>query len=178
MNGECGSAKVRECERTKGTGTVWRSPSHFRAGVVVRQGWVRTFALGWGMVVVGFAGAGGADAQVAARGIARGAVLTEADICDEGGGGAGRVGPGWVARRVIAAGEPLREPAVGRPQLVRAGEAVDVVWSGGGVTLRVRGTAMGGAVEGERVLVRLDAHRRIEGTAAGAGVVRINGDTR
>jgi len=136
-----------------------------------------------GTALVGLICAGDGHAQVAARQIARGAAITAADIRHEAGRPTGvaddaAVAPGWVARRVIAEGEPLREPAVGRPPLIRAGEEVDAVWSEGGITLLVRGTAIGAAGAGERVLVRIDGRRRLQGTAIAPGRVRINNDNR
>ncbi len=62
---------------------------------------------------------------------------------------------------------------MGPPLLVRSGEAAEVVWSGGGVELKVRGTALGSASRGARVSVRIDTRRRLEGVAEGPGRVRI-----
>jgi len=81
---------------------------------------------------------------------------------------------GWITRRPIAAGEPLREPGVAPPPLIAAGQAVDAVWRRGGIALTVRGTALGDAALGERVIVRLDARRRVEGVAAAPALVRID----
>jgi flagella basal body P-ring formation protein FlgA len=115
----------------------------------------------------------------AARTIARGAVLTRADIALDAAMGAdssdteATVAPGWIARRVISAGEPLRPPAVMPPPVVRAGDTVRVVRSDGAVTLSARGRATNAAAPGERVSVRLDDGRRIEGQAAPSGQVII-----
>ena len=124
-----------------------------------------------------------AQAPLAARDIARGETLAAADIvradsapadgrqptADSSGG----VAEGWVTRRAIRAGEPLRPPAVAPPPLVRAGQAVQALWRFGAVELRIRGTALSTAAEGERVAVRLETRRRVEGVAVGAGVVRV-----
>lgn len=122
-----------------------------------------------------------ARAPVAAREIPRGAVLAEEDVALapllEWGAPRARgeaPGAGWVARRRIAAGEPLRDPAVGPPLLVRSGEEVRVVWRRGEVTVTARGSALGSASRGERVSVRVDGRRRLEGVAEGPGIVRIN----
>lgn len=148
---------------------------------------------GWWTVSLGARGAGKpparlriragteARAAVAAREIVRGASLEEADVRVEPAttwgppqpAGGEAPGPGWTARRGIAAGEVLREPAVGPPLLVRAGDETEVVWSGGGVELKVRGTALGSASRGERVSVRIDNRRRLEGVAEGPARVRI-----
>jgi flagella basal body P-ring formation protein FlgA len=80
---------------------------------------------------------------------------------------------GWVTRRVHLAGETLREPAVGPPQLIRAGEPVTIVWRDGALELRLVGTAANTAALGERVAVRIDGRRRLEGTATGPGTARL-----
>jgi flagella basal body P-ring formation protein FlgA len=108
----------------------------------------------------------------AARDLGRGVVLTPADISGpltEAG-----VAPGWVTRRVMRAGEVLREPAVRPPMAVAAGDAVDLVWRGQGVEVRRSGVATGPAGIGERVTVRLDGRRRLDGTVEAPGLVRLN----
>ncbi|HEX7243920.1 MAG TPA: flagellar basal body P-ring formation chaperone FlgA [Longimicrobiaceae bacterium] len=117
---------------------------------------------------------------VAARAVARGATLAAEDVAvapvvEHGPPRAEGPAPGagWTARRGIAAGEPLREPAVGPPLLVRAGQPAEVVWSGSGVQVRLRGVALGSASEGGRVAVRIDTARRLEGVAVAPGTVRV-----
>jgi flagella basal body P-ring formation protein FlgA len=120
-------------------------------------------------------------AAIAARALPRGVVLTDADVTvapmpwwgppvDVG----ELPGAGWVTRRSVAAGEQLSEPTVGRPTVVRAGEPVHVLWRQGGIELKLRGTAAGSASLGERVAVRIDSRRRMEGIASGPALVRIN----
>lgn len=127
----------------------------------------------------------------AARTLPRGVVLTAEDIA------AGESAPsalsaqrsslvGWTTRRVIAAGEPLRAPAVAPPadaavpntaagaSAVRAGQPVVVVYRDAGVELRLGGVAAQDGAVGARVAVRLDARRRLEGTVVASGVVRLN----
>jgi flagella basal body P-ring formation protein FlgA len=126
---------------------------------------------------------------VAARPLARGAVLAESDIAwmdtilprrprssvglglalvhDAG------VAPGWVTRRVVAAGEPLRRPAVEPPPAVRAGQEVEVALEQDGLRLVMYGRALAEASLGERVAVRIDAARRLTGTAVAPGVVQL-----
>lgn len=120
---------------------------------------------------------GGASAMagvpVAARDLPRGATLTAEDVVG-GAVGGGEKGPaGWVTRRVIAAGEALREPAIMRPNLVAAGEVVQLVWRHGSIELRLVGRAMGSAAQGERVQVRVDSRRRFAGVVIDRGLVRI-----
>lgn len=123
-----------------------------------------------------------ADAYpVAARELARGEVLTAADIryetTEDGTDVAGEVTGslvGWTTRRIIGEGERLRPPAVSPPNLVRAGETVQAVYRGRSVVLRVTGTAAGSAAMGERVLVRVDARRRLEGVVIGPALVQLD----
>lgn len=137
-------------------------------------------------LLVLLAGAARAEAQsapresgapVAARDLERGIVLTAADIAyapaDGGAGGAAAAPIGWVTRRVVSQGEALREPTISRPDVVRSGESVQLVWSDGAVELRVRGTALGAAAQGERISVRVDGRRRFEGIVVGPGLVRM-----
>ena len=122
-----------------------------------------------------------ATEAVAARRLERGVTLTEADIAravavqwGEPQRDAADVGAGWVTRRVIAAGEPLRPPAVAPPLLVNAGELVQVVVRRGSVELTLRAQAVSSAAAGEQVTVRTEAGRRLRGSAVARGVVRID----
>lgn len=124
-----------------------------------------------------------ATRPVAARDLERGELLTAADIRyepapDGGDPEAPATLVGWRTRRVISAGEMLRAPAVSPPELVRAGETVEAVYSGRSVVLRVTGTAMGSGAMGERVLVRVDARRRLEGVVIGPALVQLDSNVR
>jgi len=121
------------------------------------------------------------DEPVAARDLERDVVLAAGDIAwtsvirwGPPAGAAPEVRPGWVTRRRIAAGDALREPAVGPPLAVRAGETVEAVWSRGGITLTLPVRAAGSAVVGERVAVRTESGRRIQAIAVEPGRVRID----
>ena len=85
-----------------------------------------------------------------------------------------RVAAGWVTRRVIAAGEVLRAPAVEPPTAVSANQQVAVEWSDQNVRLTMRGIATRNAPVGSRVSVRMESGRRVETTVVGAGRVRID----
>jgi flagellar basal body P-ring formation protein FlgA len=111
-------------------------------------------------------------APVAARDLPRGVALSEADV-SVAAGSPGESVVGWVTRRVVRVGEPLRPPAIARPQLVHAGEEVTVRLQGSGVALTLRGTAAAGAGMGEKVWVRVGTGWRIEGIVAGPGEVTI-----
>ena len=133
--------------------------------------------------------------RVAARPIARGAVLTAEDIAYEARiNPAGRATPhsvaliemdrhaatptdamvGWTARRVISTGEPLRAPAVISPRIIASGQAVDVIWKSGTVIVTAKGHATRAAGAGERLAVRLDAQRVVEGLVIAPGRVRVD----
>ncbi len=109
----------------------------------------------------------------AARVLARGEALAAADIEAAPGDTLAPRLVGWTTRRMIAAGEVLRAPAVTPPAAVRAGDRVAVLWQQGGVALRLAGTAAADAALGTRVPVRVDARRRFEGVVTAPGVVTL-----
>jgi flagella basal body P-ring formation protein FlgA len=116
---------------------------------------------------------------IATRSLARGTVLSAADFeyrdtTARGPIASARVDTGWVTRSTIAAGEVLREPAVQPPIVVSANQTVDLEWQDVNVRLIIRGTATRNASLGDRVIVRTDAGRRIEGTVIAPGRVRID----
>ena len=135
---------------------------------------------------------GGLSAQeesrvpVAARALPRGAVLEQKDIAyrpaaslpGTAAGTRAAAAAGWVTKRVIAEGEPLREPAVAPPALIRSGDVVQVVWTDGALELRLTGRAMNAATAGGRVTVRVDTERRFEGVATAPGQVRMDSPSR
>jgi flagella basal body P-ring formation protein FlgA len=120
---------------------------------------------------------------VATRAIARGATLGAGDLEYRDSTLSSSRGPivdstlvaaGWVTRRVIAAGEVLRAPAVEPPTAVSANQPVAVEWSDRNVRLTLRGVATRNAPVGSRVSVRMESGRRLETTVVGAGRVRID----
>lgn len=78
---------------------------------------------------------------------------------------------GWVVRRLVHKGEPLRAPAVVPPVLIAAGSPVSLVWEVGELRVTRTGTAVGAAYAGETVTVRVDAKRRFTGIATAPGTV-------
>lgn len=123
---------------------------------------------------------GAVRVPIATRDLARGDVLAAADIrwADTAGiarsqSDTARIAAGWVARRAIRAGEILRSPSVALPDLVSSGDAVDVIYSAPGVSIKVRGTAIGSGAQGDQVYVRLDNRKRLRGVVAGANTVRV-----
>ena len=85
-----------------------------------------------------------------------------------------RAQPGWVTRRVIAAGEVLRSPAVGAAPVVKAGTQVRVIYQDGPVRIVLTGVATSNAALGAPVGVRIDATRRLDGVAVAANTVRLH----
>jgi flagellar basal body P-ring formation protein FlgA len=83
------------------------------------------------------------------------------------------IGAGWVTRRMIAAGEVLREPAVERPIAVSANAPVEIEWQADNVSLTMHGTSTRDASLGDRVTVRTAHGKRIEALVIAAGRVRI-----
>ncbi len=133
--------------------------------------------------------------RVAARNIPRGAVLTASDIAYEKKdiptahttphsvfaadvehqpATANDSMVGWTTRRMIAIGEPLKAPAVLSPRLIVSGEMVDVIWSQGAVVVSAKGHATRAAGANEKIEVRLDAQRVVEGTVVAPGRVRVD----
>ena len=116
---------------------------------------------------------------VARHDLARGHALTAADVdtvvvdAPAARATTARAEPGWITRRVVRAGEPLRAPALEPPPLVSSGAAVTLVWETNGLRLTRQGTALGDARRGDRVAVRVDATRRFTGVVTAKGVVSV-----
>ncbi|RMH17420.1 MAG: flagella basal body P-ring formation protein FlgA [Gemmatimonadetes bacterium] len=115
---------------------------------------------------------------VAARAIPRGHTLTEADIRYETGIHWGpsrevdfRVAAGWVTEAPVREGQILRRPTVRPARVVEAGRTVDIVWARDGISIRLKGRALGSAAAGEMVRVRTETGRRMEGVAQQDGLV-------
>lgn len=115
---------------------------------------------------------------VATRQLARGTVLSASDMSMEGVAplhGRERdaliVAPGWVTRRLVRAGEPLRPPAVAPAPLVAAGSAVRLVIRGEAFRMSVDGVAAVAASLGDTIPVRLGAGRRVRGVITGPAEV-------
>jgi flagella basal body P-ring formation protein FlgA len=83
-------------------------------------------------------------------------------------------GAGWITKRRINAGEILRAPLVEAPRAVRSGETVRLVLQRANVTLVLTGKAIGSAALGERIMVRADTGKRVEGVVIEPGIVRLD----
>ena len=114
------------------------------------------------------------DFPVAARKLTRGTVIDAGDMM------VARIPvrpndaparAGWITRRVIEKGEPLRAPAVAPKPAVSSGQPVLLVMQEHGIRLTVDGRATNAGQLGDRISVRLGANRRVEGTVTGAGEV-------
>lgn len=106
---------------------------------------------------------------LAARRIARGAVLTAEDIVAQA--SAPAVITGWVTHRVIQPGEPLQPPAVSPPPVIRGGQAVELLVRRGTVQVALRATALADGSSGDTIEVRLDPRRRTRAVVSGPGRV-------
>ena len=116
---------------------------------------------------------------VAARALARGLTLTADHIAAVDGKGGSALCAlrsalvGSQTRRLIAAGEPLREPAVAPPNVVAANAPVAVVYRDTGIEVRLKGVAQNAAPLGGRVTVHVDVRRRLDGVVVAPGVVLV-----
>lgn len=118
---------------------------------------------------------------VATRDLARGVTLESEDVAREAtlvwGAPAelqDEVAAGWVTRRRIARGEVLTSPGVARPDAVKPGDDVRIVYVSGPVELVLAGRAAGSGAIGERVAVRAETGRRLEGVIVAPGTVRVD----
>lgn len=117
---------------------------------------------------------------VAAREITRGAMIGEADVrwvsqTMWGPPTADATDPvGMQAQRRVSTGDPLIEPAVLPGPWVRSRDPVEVLFQKGQVTIGLRGTALADGRPGERVHVRLEDGRRVQGRAIAPGRVALD----
>jgi flagella basal body P-ring formation protein FlgA len=118
----------------------------------------------------------------AARSIARGQSLT-ADVVDAVAGELEAVGfkrlpepqdvVGLVARRDIAAGEPLTQAAVQLPPLVRPGDAVVLTVIAGAVRVTAQAIAAASGYEGDVIRVTPEGGRPLKARISGPGTVEV-----
>lgn len=80
---------------------------------------------------------------------------------------------GMVTQRMVSAGEALVEPAVRAPLLVSGGQSIEAVYRHPGVSVTMRGEALGRARLGDLVLVRLASGTRMQGRAVAPGRVEL-----
>jgi flagella basal body P-ring formation protein FlgA len=122
---------------------------------------------------------------VATRDLERGEPLTVGDIGHDvavsWGAPRGReetVEPGWIVHRRVKVGEALKAPAVAPPDAVTSGEAVEVLWRRGAVSVSLAGVALGSGPVGTEVRVRTESGRELRGVAQSDGVVLVGNPVR
>lgn len=82
---------------------------------------------------------------------------------------------GWRTRRPLAAGEAFTAATAAPPQVVRAGDAVRLEWSRGGVLVALDGIALGSAALGQIVRVRIaERGGQRSGRVTGPNAVRLD----
>ncbi len=109
--------------------------------------------------------------RIAARAIPRGTKLSVEDIA---GAAPHDSLIGWTTRRMIKEGETLRTPAIISPRVIASGDMVDVVFHEESITITAKGRATKDAGTGDRISIRLDEKRTIEGVVMGAGLVKVD----
>lgn len=125
------------------------------------------------------------DLPVLARPIARGEVITAADL-DWVQMPAGQVRAehvsseaaliGMAARRSLRPGSALREFDIEAPAIIARGDIVSLVFQSGALTLAARARAMEDGAQGEVIrFVNLQSNRTVEAVADGPGRARIAG---
>jgi flagella basal body P-ring formation protein FlgA len=80
---------------------------------------------------------------------------------------------GQVPTAALPAERPLRADLLKKPLLVRQGQAVRVVSAGAGFQVAGEGKAMGNAVAGQVVQVRMPSGAVVSGVAQGDGSIRV-----
>jgi flagella basal body P-ring formation protein FlgA len=81
---------------------------------------------------------------------------------------------GQVARAGLPAGRPLRADMLKAQTVIQAGQSVKVVSNGPGFQVANEGKAMGAAVIGQVVQIRLSSGQVVSGVASASGNVEIN----
>ena len=81
---------------------------------------------------------------------------------------------GKVAVRNLIAGQPLRHSDVKAPKLISRGQSVTITSKAGGLTVTMKGRALGNARVGDRVWVQnQSSNKRVEGEVAPDGSVLV-----
>lgn len=81
---------------------------------------------------------------------------------------------GLAARQALRAGVPLRRTEIVRPEVIKRGELVTIVYEVPGILLTIRGKAMEGGAEGDVInVLNTQSKRTIQGIVSGPGRVSI-----
>jgi flagellar basal body P-ring formation protein FlgA len=122
--------------------------------------------------------------QIATRALSRGTILTARDIGMAHADGPripvsdSTVAPGWITRRAIRQGEPLRPPAVAPAPVIVRGQSVTLSVDATTLRLSLQGIALSSAAVGDRVTVRLGPKRTVQGLVTGPGQVMYSDSLR
>jgi flagella basal body P-ring formation protein FlgA len=127
------------------------------------------------------------DLPVLTRPIARGEVITAADVewiqLAEGRVRAEHLSSeaalvGMAARRSLRPGAPLREFDLEAPSIIERGEIVSLIFQSGALTLAARARAMESGAQGDLIrFVNLQSNRTVEAVAEGPGRARVGGSS-
>lgn len=116
---------------------------------------------------------------IAARPIARGAIITDADLrVDERPLDADQLDQpelavGAIARWPVATGEPLSKRGLDKPAVVSRGAAVQVVVSQPGFIVKASGEALDSGAIGQEVAVKVGSHKVLRGIVSAPGEVEV-----
>jgi len=122
------------------------------------------------------------DAAVVTRQVERGEVLKASDVVTErrpkaevGNDAAIRShAVGMQMRKAVRAGQPLKTPDLGKPDLVQRDENVTLIYETAGIYLTIRGKAVDNGTDGDTVTVlNLQSKRTVSGVVVGKGQVAI-----
>jgi flagella basal body P-ring formation protein FlgA len=123
------------------------------------------------------------DVPVLNRTVERGEPVSSGDFSTErrpaasargaiGGSAAG----GMEAKRRLMAGSVVRDSDLARPQAIRRGEPVSIVYRVGALSITTQGRAMAGGAVGDPVrVVSLATNHTLDATVESAGTVRLAG---
>lgn len=76
--------------------------------------------------------------------------------------------------RPLAAGQPLLLNGINQPDVIRAGQKVQVIVTGSGFHVSQEGTALGNAAPGEAIKAKMPSGRIIQGIATREGYVAVS----
>lgn len=146
-------------------GLIWDNPQGFRR-IVVRAGAPTATVV-----------RGNVEVLTYSRSLNAGEVVSPADLAWVRAAGAPSDAPtdadqmiGMVARRPLRAGTAASLRDISSPEVIRAGDLVEVSWSDGYVTLTMQGRAMKSAARGQSLPVQNSASKKVvEAIATGPG---------
>jgi flagellar basal body P-ring formation protein FlgA len=127
------------------------------------------------------------DVAVLTRALARGDVLTDADVVIErrpkfdnttDAITTSEQAIGLATRRALRAGHPLRLAELMKPEVVQRNETVTLVYEVPGILLTMRGKAMDAGAVGDVVnVLNVQSKRIVQGNVAGPGRISVTGRT-